>query len=204
MEASRSGGSQGMCSFNKMMRKHLSNPGSFPRHASGMLIIIVNSTKQCGYFGIYASPYDKDGVMKTWFYNTPQIGGHQRLLKKQLLKFPVLTEFPAYRVETAAILQYRNYTVSYRKACPCAANNMLGEWFEAIEMRNKVETKQNIGFYLANNCRLTLLAHPVGYYRDTFSDNSGDKIENKILLVSKDRSDQTSNVALGCGGSGSG
>eukprot|EP00957_Ditylum_brightwellii_P089263 6797064-Ditylum_brightwellii.AAC.1 len=42
METSKSGGSQGLCSFNKLMRKHLCNPGSFPRHAKGMLIIIVN------------------------------------------------------------------------------------------------------------------------------------------------------------------
>eukprot|EP00957_Ditylum_brightwellii_P085899 6534796-Ditylum_brightwellii.AAC.1 len=44
VEASRSGGLQGLCSFNKLMRKHLHNPGSFLCHASGMLIIIVNST----------------------------------------------------------------------------------------------------------------------------------------------------------------
>eukprot|EP00957_Ditylum_brightwellii_P068812 5223499-Ditylum_brightwellii.AAC.1 len=42
METSRSGGSQGLCSFNKLMRKHLHNPGSFPRHMNGTLIIIVN------------------------------------------------------------------------------------------------------------------------------------------------------------------
>eukprot|EP00957_Ditylum_brightwellii_P088686 6753890-Ditylum_brightwellii.AAC.1 len=42
MESSRSGGSHGLCSFNKLMRKHLSNPGTFPHHANGMLIIIVN------------------------------------------------------------------------------------------------------------------------------------------------------------------
>eukprot|EP00957_Ditylum_brightwellii_P090445 6888219-Ditylum_brightwellii.AAC.1 len=42
VEASRSSGSQGLCSSNKLMRKHLRNPGSFPHHANGMLIIIVN------------------------------------------------------------------------------------------------------------------------------------------------------------------
>ena len=137
MELSRSGGSQGLCSFNKLMRKHLSNPGTFPRHANGMLIIIVNSKNRCGYFGIYSCPYDVNGSMKVWFYNTPQVGGHQRLLHDQLLKFPVLTKFPACRVETAAILQYRNYMLPYRKACPCAADNILGEWYEGIEKRKQ-------------------------------------------------------------------
>jgi hypothetical protein len=62
----------------------------------------------------------------------------------------------------------------------------------------------DVGYYLAKSCRLTLLAHPVGYHRDTFSNNSGDKIENKLLLVSKDRSFAASKVALGRGGSGPG
>ena len=62
----------------------------------------------------------------------------------------------------------------------------------------------DVGYYLAKSCQLTLLAHPVGYHRDTFSNNSGDKIENKILLVSKDRSDATSKVALGRAGFGPG
>ena len=57
---------------------------------------------------------------------------------------------------------------------------------------------------MAKKCRLTLLAHAVGYHKDTFSNNTGDKIENKILLVSKDRSDTSSQVALGCGGAGPG
>eukprot|EP00957_Ditylum_brightwellii_P008986 679456-Ditylum_brightwellii.AAC.1 len=42
VESSRSGGLQGLCSSNKLMRKHLHNPGSFPHHANGILIIIVN------------------------------------------------------------------------------------------------------------------------------------------------------------------
>eukprot|EP00957_Ditylum_brightwellii_P018762 1410525-Ditylum_brightwellii.AAC.1 len=142
--------------------------------------------------------------MKTWFYNTPKVGGHQRLSNNHLFKCLVLTEFPACRVETAAILKYQNYTVPYRKACPCAANEMLGEWHEAIEKRNKDVLKFEVGFYLAKSCCLTLLAHPFGYHCDTFSNNSGDNIQNKILLVSKDRSDQTSKLALGCGGAGSG
>eukprot|EP00957_Ditylum_brightwellii_P033933 2570673-Ditylum_brightwellii.AAC.1 len=64
MEMSRNGGSQGLCSFNKLMRKHLHDPGSFPPHANGMLIIIVNSKKRCEYFGIYSCPYDVNGSMK--------------------------------------------------------------------------------------------------------------------------------------------
>jgi hypothetical protein len=76
-EASRSGGSQGECTFNNLMKKHLSLPGCFPRHANGMLIIILNSPQKCGYFGIYSSPYYEDGRLITWFYNTPRIGGHQ-------------------------------------------------------------------------------------------------------------------------------
>eukprot|EP00957_Ditylum_brightwellii_P040504 3065586-Ditylum_brightwellii.AAC.1 len=32
VETSISGGSQGLCLFNKLMRKHLRNPGSFPCH----------------------------------------------------------------------------------------------------------------------------------------------------------------------------
>eukprot|EP00957_Ditylum_brightwellii_P006803 515755-Ditylum_brightwellii.AAC.1 len=71
---------------------------------------------------------------------------------------------------------------------------MLGEWLEVIKLRKQDARKLKIGFYLAKNCYLTLLAHPVGYHHD--------KIENKLLLVSKDRSDQTSMLALGCEGVG--
>jgi hypothetical protein len=81
---------------------------------------------------------------------------------------------------------------------------MLGEWYEGIEKRKQDAKKLDVGYYLAKSCQLTLLTHPVGYHCDTFSNNSGDKIENKILLVSKDRSFAASKVALGCGGSGPG
>ena len=57
---------------------------------------------------------------------------------------------------------------------------------------------------MAKKCRVTLLAHAVGYHRDIFSNNSGDKIENKLLLVSHDRSNTKSDVALGRGGAGPG
>eukprot|EP00957_Ditylum_brightwellii_P205052 15342004-Ditylum_brightwellii.AAC.1 len=58
------------------------------------------------------------------------------------------------------------------------------------------------GYYLAKNCHLTLLAHAVGYHKDTFSKYSGDKIENKVLLVTKDRNNTNSTIALGRGGAG--
>eukprot|EP00957_Ditylum_brightwellii_P070898 5388004-Ditylum_brightwellii.AAC.1 len=47
LEASRSSGSQDWCDFNDLMKKHLKQPGTFPRHANGMLIIVLNSKKQC-------------------------------------------------------------------------------------------------------------------------------------------------------------
>eukprot|EP00957_Ditylum_brightwellii_P026123 1975109-Ditylum_brightwellii.AAC.1 len=62
--------------------------------------------------------------------------------------------------------------------------------------------KKPQGYYLAKNCRLTLLAHAVGYHKDTFSKNSGDKIETKVLLVPKDRSNTNSTIALGRGAAG--
>eukprot|EP00957_Ditylum_brightwellii_P033201 2515378-Ditylum_brightwellii.AAC.1 len=79
---------------------------------------------------------------------------------------------------------------------------MIGEWQEALKLCEEDSFKFSIGYYMAKACRLTLLAHAVGYCKDTFSNNSGDKIENQILLVSKDRSDASSQVALGCGGAG--
>eukprot|EP00957_Ditylum_brightwellii_P208990 15359800-Ditylum_brightwellii.AAC.1 len=81
---------------------------------------------------------------------------------------------------------------------------MLGKWLEAITLRKQDARKLKIRYYLTKKCCLTLLANPVGYHCDTFSNNSGDKIENKILLESKDRSDQTSMLALGHGGAGPG
>eukprot|EP00957_Ditylum_brightwellii_P149816 11409517-Ditylum_brightwellii.AAC.1 len=64
--------------------------------------------------------------------------------------------------------------------------------------------QHSIGYYLANICWSTLLAHPAGYCKDTFSNNSGNKIKNKALLVSHDRRDMSSNLALGWGGTGPG
>ena len=70
------------------------------------------------------------------------------------------------------------------------------------QKRHKFQKSQ--GYYLAKNCSLALLTHAVGYHKDTFSKNSGDNIENNILLVSKDRSNTNSTIALGRGGAGPG
>eukprot|EP00957_Ditylum_brightwellii_P159494 12140799-Ditylum_brightwellii.AAC.1 len=70
------------------------------------------------------------------------------------------------------------------------------------QKRHKFQKSQ--GYYLAKNCRLTLLTHAVEYHKDTFSKNSGDKIEKKVLLVSKDRSNTNSTIGLGRGGAGPG
>mmetsp|Transcript_23622 Transcript_23622/g.34712 ORF Transcript_23622/g.34712 Transcript_23622/m.34712 type:complete len:561 (+) Transcript_23622:138-1820(+) len=204
IEASRSGGSQGTCDFNDLVKKHLKNPGSFPRHSSGMLIIVLNSKNRCGYFGIYCCPYTPEVTLKTWFYNTPRLGGHQKLRDCQLDRFPVLTHFPTCRVETAQLLMHRNSMFTQNIACPKAALSMLGEWEEAKHMQQSDAFKKSQGYYLAKKCRITLLAHAVGYHRDTFSNNSGDKIENKLLLVSHDSSNTKLDVALGRGGAGPG
>ena len=185
------------------MKKHLKQSGTFPRHANGMLIIVLNTKKQCGYFGIYCSPY-AEGTIKMWFYNILQIGGHQKLQDDQLNQFPILTQFPLCRVETAQLLQHRNETLSFCIACPGAVDNFIGEFENATALMVSVSFKNSIGYYLAKNCHLTLLAHPVGYHRDTFSNNSGDTIENKVLFVCRDQSNTTSTLPLGRGGAGAG
>eukprot|EP00957_Ditylum_brightwellii_P099955 7617430-Ditylum_brightwellii.AAC.1 len=53
-------------------------------------------------------------------------------------------------------------------------------------------------------CPTAVVNMLVGYHKDTFSNNNGDKIENKILLVLRDRCDTSSKVALGPGGAGPG
>eukprot|EP00957_Ditylum_brightwellii_P049432 3750356-Ditylum_brightwellii.AAC.1 len=68
------------------------------------------------------------------------------------------------------------------------------------QKRHKFQKSQ--GYYLAKKCRLTLLTHAVGYHKDTFRKNSGDKIEKNVLLVTKDRSNTNSTMALGRGGTG--
>ena len=204
MESSRSGGSQGKCVFNKLMKKHMKHPGNFPRHTNGMMIIILNSSQRCGYIGIYSCPYEVDGSLKLWFYNTPRVGGHQQLTREQLMQFPLLMQFPSCRIESAQLMNFRNTKLPYRKVCPTAVVNMLGEWQDALKVCEQDSFRNLVGYYMARRCRLTLLAHAVGYHKDTFSNNNGDKIENKILLVSKDRSDTSSQVALGRGGAGPG
>jgi hypothetical protein len=126
------------------------------------------------------------------------------LKREQLVEFPVLQDFPLCRVETAQLLEHRNSTLPYRKACPTAVDSMISEFELATIMEVTEKFKHSVGFYLALNCRLTLLAHSVGYHRDTFSDNSGDKIENKVLLVNKDRSNVGNKIAMGRGGAGPG
>eukprot|EP00957_Ditylum_brightwellii_P185610 14131972-Ditylum_brightwellii.AAC.1 len=79
MESPRSGGSQGKCVFDKLMKKHMKHPGNFPRYTYGIMIIILNSSKRYGHFGIYSCPYEVDGSPKLWFYNIPRVGGHQQL-----------------------------------------------------------------------------------------------------------------------------
>eukprot|EP00957_Ditylum_brightwellii_P210966 15365611-Ditylum_brightwellii.AAC.1 len=70
-----------------------------------------------------------------WFYSTPRIGGHQTLLDKQFCKSPIITEFPLYSIETAQLLQHRNSTFSYMKACSTAAVTMISEFEEATVMK---------------------------------------------------------------------
>eukprot|EP00978_Attheya_sp_CCMP212_P027972 scaffold95216_cov68-Attheya_sp.AAC.10 len=96
-EAYRSGESQGMCSKDSAAyRKHVHQPGSWPRKSSAVRKIIVCSTNQCGYYGIYLCTT----VPRTayWFYNTPQTGGHQKLKPKQVEDFPLLASFPDCRI----------------------------------------------------------------------------------------------------------
>eukprot|EP00957_Ditylum_brightwellii_P195031 14860290-Ditylum_brightwellii.AAC.1 len=127
IESSRSGGSQGKCVFNKLMKKHMKNLGNFLRHTNGMMIIILNSSKRCGYFGIYSCPYKADRSLKVLFYNTPRVGGHQKLMHGQLVQFPLLTQFPSCRIESAQLMNYRNTTLHFGKVCPTAVVNMIGE-----------------------------------------------------------------------------
>eukprot|EP00957_Ditylum_brightwellii_P058072 4403947-Ditylum_brightwellii.AAC.1 len=101
------------------------HPGNFPRHADGMMVIILKSSKRCGYFGIYSCPYEVDGSLKLWFYNTPRVGGHQKLTHGQLMQFPLLTQFPSCRIESAQLMNYRNATLPFRKVCPTAVVNMI-------------------------------------------------------------------------------
>jgi len=204
LEASRTGGSQGFCTNNKLFKDHLRRAGSFPRNANAMVIIILNSKRRCGYFGVYSCPYEQDGRVKTWFYNTPRVGGHQKLLHRQLQKFPFLTQFPSCRVETAQLLHHRNNTMKHRLACPKSIESMIGEWNDAVGKQRIDQYKHSQGYYLARDCRLTLLSHPVGYHRDSFAHNRGDKIENKILLISQHRSNKKSTIAMGRGGCGPG
>ena len=105
-----------------------------------------------------------------------RVGGHQKLTDIQLGKFPSLSQFPLCRVETAQLLQHRNEVVQFRKACPGAVKDMIGEFNNAVERRVSDSFKNSIGYYLAKHCRITLVAHPVGYHRNTFSRNGGDKI----------------------------
>ena len=207
LETSRTGGSSGKCSFNHLMKKHLSTPGAFPRHANALLIIILNSPSRCGYFAVYSSPYDEDGKIKSWFYNTPVVGGHQKLLKTQVQQFKLLEQFPSCRVETAQLLMFRNTVRTGMLACPHAADSMMEELGQALLEQHSdcmAGKPESLGYYLAMNSRHTLLCHAVKYHRDVFSDNSGDKIENKILLISRSRSNTTQEIALGRGGAGKG
>eukprot|EP00957_Ditylum_brightwellii_P054262 4110190-Ditylum_brightwellii.AAC.1 len=93
MEAACSGGSQGQCEFNSLMRRHLHAPGAFPRHDNRMLIIILKSQQKCGYFGICICPYEQDGKLKM------------------------------------------NNTITFRKVCPSAVENMIDEFEEATVTR---------------------------------------------------------------------
>eukprot|EP00957_Ditylum_brightwellii_P187587 14284335-Ditylum_brightwellii.AAC.1 len=114
-----------------------------------------------------------------WVYNTPQIGGRQKLQDDQLNEFSILTKFPLCRVETAQLSQKLNEKLNYCVACPCAIDNFIGELENATALMVADSFKHSIVYYLAKNCCLTLLAHRVGYHQDTFSNNSGDTIESK-------------------------
>jgi hypothetical protein len=60
-----------------------------------------------------------------------------------------------------------------------------------------------VGYCLALNASHTLVTHPVGFHRDVFSSGQAE-IENKLLIVSFDRSKLGEKLARGRGGAGPG
>jgi hypothetical protein len=205
-EASRSGGSQGMCYKQSISYlKHTQRPGSWPRHSSAVRKIIVNSPSRCGYYGIYL----RTTTAKTacWFYNTPQIGGHQKLKPKQVEAFPLLASFPDCRFVTAQVLRYRNLCLPNEHiACAEAVTNMFHDVINIIKPEADSNVRKDfsrVGYCLALNASHTLVTHPVGFHRDVFSSGQAE-IENKLLIVSFDRSKLGEKLARGRGGAGPG
>jgi hypothetical protein len=139
------------------------------------------------------------------------------LLDEQIANNEVLRKFPACRRDCALLLLDYNENLRLAGENPAislAAKNMKTQWLTAelaakkwAEQRKKhkhFEMKCDPYYWLGKYAKHTIVTHAVGWHRDVFASNGTDNIENKVLLLSKRRSDWTNTASLGRGGAGSG
>jgi hypothetical protein len=229
IEAMRSGGALGRCSRDDpAFKEFIKQPGMCPRLRHGCHFVIINSTGgRCGFYIMYITPYEVDRRCVPFFYNSPRRGGHQMLLDEQIATQKVLHKFPECRRDAALLLL--DYNENHRladehPASSLAAKIMKTQWLTAElaakkwaehgmmttgEARQKAkhkhfEMKCDPFYWLGKYAKHTIVTHAVGWHRDVFASNGTDNIENKVLLLSKCRSDWMKTASLGRGGAGRG
>ena len=211
LEVSRSGGALGRCDpksndFKAFMKRR----GKIPRVGKAAVVVVINSPSRCGaMFTYYQETKEKGKCVVSFWYNTPRAGGNQTLLDRQIRKHRVLQKFPLCRVVTAMLcLQLNKLNLFPRPVIATASRNLLDLFSLACQKAEAHAKDPMLGdplFWMAKASKHTLVMHPVGWHIDIFADNGKDCIENKLCLVSWDRTDfSRTDLALGRGGLGPG
>jgi hypothetical protein len=211
LEASRSGGALGRCDpksedFEAFMKRR----GKIPRVGKAAVVVVINSPSRCGVlFSCYQETKEKGKRVVSCWHNTPRAGGNQTLLDRHVREHRVLQKFPWCRVVSAILcIQLNKLNLFRRPVVPTASRNLLFLCSLACQKAEAHADDPVLGdplHWMAKESKHTLVMHPVGWHFDIFADNGKDCIENKLCLVSWDRTDfSRTDLPLGRGGLGPG
>jgi hypothetical protein len=165
--------------------------------------------------------YQNDKKVVSCFYNAPQPGGNQSLRAQDVKASQFLSQFPWCRVATAFMLQdlNRQRTVEGTVCvAPTAAQKMMDRHsyavLAALQHKSANPSSNHLRscpwWHLAMTAMHTFCLFAVKVHGDIFAglaarkEDKCDDMKNKVILVSRRRSDLSQALPLGRGGGGPG
>lgn len=186
LERTRTGGSSGNTEYNKELFQLMKTCNSSPRFSSGVIWLRQQKFWKIFYRGT------KDGLVKSFKYCAPKIGGQFDLDITLLTKYTFFREFLSTKPYSAVIIEALSLK---RCVSPVAINEELKK-MNAVhafvfddekdyEIRNKEMGNALIQYYNQYSSKYnhyTLVTHPVGRHNDTFEDSNTSKLENRFCM----------------------
>jgi hypothetical protein len=175
------------------------------------LCLYRNHKKVVSYFYNTPQPGGNRNHKKvvSYFYNTPQPGGNQQLRVQDVKDSEFLYQFPWCRVATAFILQDLNRQRKVEgKVCVAstAANKMMSRYhytvLGALQYKSAMHKPLHLPLMVVLGPDMhTFILFACKVHGDIFGGSASEKdkcndIENKVILVSRPRSDLSQTLPL--------